>query len=597
LLGAIYFLYESCFFEGFSINREFFSLVGIMLSWKIYLADVGPRGLRLFLAGMAAGSSLWIKEQALFLTWAIPIEIIFRARTKQPRELGLSPLALYVAGGFAMCLLMAMPMILRGTFHEQWNWLIGVESAYALNRHEAVSPDLFFYAKHMYLDIPFRRLLGIAFIGFLFVTLRLTHRLFKKGTGSEPRPSLIRKFGSREVPVSHFQDASSSFFRNNGVPPIPAIVSLAAWSLPLSMFVFQLGSRMFLHYFLFALPSISILLAFVLSECLSSRTSISSRLLLVLAIALLWVIDDSLLAQPYPEHIWASTDAFRTFVFLSTMILTLLVTWAWATGRKVAGALLLSAVVVGMIVAIEMFTLFRVIHRDPWYAIVRGSSLQSFREASVELARRTTPQDRVFIWGCRPELYFYSKRSAASSFVTSVDILADPNPSIQFNPKYNLEYVSEMLRELESTKPRYIVDSWLISLYGVNFLLQDCEPVAHYINKHYLFDGESYGCMFFRRREDPLMDPAVSVIPSIDQSLESLDNLLIQHMEDPMLRLTKADILVRVGRMEEAVRIYQGIKLSYPTWDPVNDRLERIADGSMFNDRELPWSSSTPDSN
>ncbi|MBY0588586.1 hypothetical protein K2X85_15535 [bacterium] len=556
LLGVVFFTYESLFFEGLSISREILCLVGVCLSWIIYLRPGTPGRLDVFWAGMAAGSSLWFKEQAIFLTWAIPLDIVYRSLIDRRKKHGLSLLSCYVAGGVAMGIVMAIPMLTRGTFHQQWEWLTRVELSYATSSEGVNSASWIVYTNNMYLDVPFRHLLLAAGLGWLLGLWRMI------------RPS--------RLPGSSLRESGSA---------VPRIVTLAVWSLPLSLWAFQLGLRMHLHYFLLVLPSLSILLAFFISEMLGAYSGSRVQRVMAALLVVLVIVDDSLLQSSFPEGAWGGQESIRTiFLFLAMAVcfvsvfpFRLKADSSWREWIAPSGALL--------ILGITVLSLIQTVHGDPCRSFARGFSLQNYQSLADEIRRRTRDDDRLFVWGWRPELYFYSRRPAASSFTIAVDILADPNATVRLGPAYYEPYLSDLLRELEESKPKYIADAWLISLFGANYRLDHFPPLDEYVKREYDFEGCVDGCLFYRRRDQPPGGGSSGKLPSVEDEFVWLEGLLKKNPDDPMLLLTQADICLQEGRLVDALEIYRNIHHRYQSWDLIGKRL-RMMDRLLSQQKE-----------
>ena len=71
----------------------------------------------------------------------------------------------------------------------------------------------------------------------------------------------------------------------------------------------------------------------------------------------------------------------------------------------------------------------------------------------------TRPGDRIAVLGSEPQIYFYSQRLAASGYIYMYGLLEEHN--------YNLTMQKEMINEIESSAPKYIIfvnvyQSWLV---------------------------------------------------------------------------------------------------------------------------------------
>ena len=85
------------------------------------------------------------------------------------------------------------------------------------------------------------------------------------------------------------------------------------------------------------------------------------------------------------------------------------------------------------------------------------------RRAAAHIARLSGPAKRIFVWGFRPEIYFYARRIGASRFLESqplTGVLADRHlqRSDPFLPERAGHYRLELARELGDRPPAVIVD-------------------------------------------------------------------------------------------------------------------------------------------
>jgi len=96
---------------------------------------------------------------------------------------------------------------------------------------------------------------------------------------------------------------------------------------------------------------------------------------------------------------------------------------------------------------------------------------------------RTTPEDKIAVLGSEPEIYFYADRRAATGYIYTYALM-EPQP-------FATRMQAEMIREIESAHPLYIVflwieDSWLaqkdsdqgIVAWGQRYVRQCYDPVG-----------------------------------------------------------------------------------------------------------------------
>jgi hypothetical protein len=82
---------------------------------------------------------------------------------------------------------------------------------------------------------------------------------------------------------------------------------------------------------------------------------------------------------------------------------------------------------------------------------------------SVEIARfierRSSPDDKIAVFGSEPQIYFYAKRASATGYIYTYGLMEDH--------EYRLSMQEEMAREVESAAPKFIIivdvyTSWLV---------------------------------------------------------------------------------------------------------------------------------------
>lgn len=83
---------------------------------------------------------------------------------------------------------------------------------------------------------------------------------------------------------------------------------------------------------------------------------------------------------------------------------------------------------------------------------------------SPEIARfieaKSSPSDRVLVFGSEPQIYFYSKRRSATGYIYMYELMENQSNSLSMQ--------KEMASEVESSKPKFVVDvhvskSWIVT--------------------------------------------------------------------------------------------------------------------------------------
>ena len=106
---------------------------------------------------------------------------------------------------------------------------------------------------------------------------------------------------------------------------------------------------------------------------------------------------------------------------------------------------------------------------------------------SIEIAKfieaRTSPADRIAIFGSEPQIFFYAKRRSSTGYIYMYSLMERHD--------YALTMQQEMAREVESSGPKFIVvvpiiTSWLARPDSEKFILGWMDD---YLNKNYSLVG------------------------------------------------------------------------------------------------------------
>jgi hypothetical protein len=128
-----------------------------------------------------------------------------------------------------------------------------------------------------------------------------------------------------------------------------------------------------------------------------------------------------------------------------------------ARAARVA-ALVVCGVTVGAYVAAERDYLFELPVRDLSRSVYGANPFVEAPEIARYLAARTSPDDRIAVFGSEPEIYFYANRKSATGYIYTYALM-EPQP-------YASRMQDEMMREIEAAAPTYVVavligTSWL----------------------------------------------------------------------------------------------------------------------------------------
>ncbi len=78
--------------------------------------------------------------------------------------------------------------------------------------------------------------------------------------------------------------------------------------------------------------------------------------------------------------------------------------------------------------------------------------------------REKRPGDRLFVWGWAPEIYSLTRLEAASH-ITFCQYVANDLKGVPNRPVLNEEWAGVLMNELETTRPRFIVDASRVSWF------------------------------------------------------------------------------------------------------------------------------------
>ena len=156
-----------------------------------------------------------------------------------------------------------------------------------------------------------------------------------------------------------------------------------------------------------------------------------------------------------------------------------------ALSRAVAGALAVAVLVaaIGLYVTREREYLFSMGARELSRTMYGTNPFIEAVEIAEYIRDRTDKNDRIAVLGSEPEIYFYADRKAATGYIYTYALM-EPQP-------YAKTMQEEMIREIESAHPRYLVYcripiSWMakkesdqgIVHWGNRYVQQCYDPVG-----------------------------------------------------------------------------------------------------------------------
>jgi 4-amino-4-deoxy-L-arabinose transferase-like glycosyltransferase len=123
------------------------------------------------------------------------------------------------------------------------------------------------------------------------------------------------------------------------------------------------------------------------------------------------------------------------------------------------------------------------------------------RTAAARVAALTAAGDRIFVWGFRPEIYFYSRRLDASRFLESqplTGVLADRHLQRcdPFHPEWAAQNRQELARALAAHRPAAIVDG--LGPYNPALAIGKYAELKPVLSGYRLVE-QTAGCRIYRR--------------------------------------------------------------------------------------------------
>jgi len=101
----------------------------------------------------------------------------------------------------------------------------------------------------------------------------------------------------------------------------------------------------------------------------------------------------------------------------------------------------------------------------------------------------TAPQDPIFVWGFKPEIYYASQRPLASRYLSFVPLTGWTHgmpAALDFSEQSQWVLGRKLLLDdLERSKPPYIVDMASVHDFGMNHAMENYPDLREYLRQHY----------------------------------------------------------------------------------------------------------------
>lgn len=136
--------------------------------------------------------------------------------------------------------------------------------------------------------------------------------------------------------------------------------------------------------------------------------------------------------------------------------------------------------------------------RDAYYALV-GNGYAGIREVSAHVRGRTSPGDRIFVWGFDPAIYLLAERSPGARFMFTFPFMSDWSPP---------EWRQSLVTELERNRPVYfLVEHGSTATWITGTSVDMAESIASFpelqrwLSANYRYEADIGGITFYRRVE------------------------------------------------------------------------------------------------
>ncbi len=173
---------------------------------------------------------------------------------------------------------------------------------------------------------------------------------------------------------------------------------------------------------------------------------------------------------------------------------------------------------------------YRALYRHYEYDLVDNT------DASYWIAQNTHPDDKIFVWGFEPTIYYQAQREPASRYIFN----------LPFRVKWDQGWRrAELMGELRQNRPAVIVVSGVDSIrWGTgnpNSSLTELRrfpALGMLINRHYEFATQIGGLLLFKRINPESTSPAASRGAALDEASAQLSELKRDAMRQARARGT-----------------------------------------------------------
>ncbi len=549
LFAGLLFQHLNQYYEGLSANREWFAGLGVLVAlyWYILWRDRGPRKRfsSLLGGGLFVGIAILFKDQAVALAPIVACEAILDGRA---RSWGAKwqTLVCYGAGAAIPVTIYFGIFVARGATDMVLAMHFGFQRQYAASILSGLSwqeiVDL--YWEQFYQGLPYRRIFLLAFLAPVV--------LFVQRLCGAPVPGAAKR-------VSAALELARPF----------------AIYLVFALIAIQIGTRFFSHYVLFAMPAVAVLATVSLSLFASALRHDKRLAWLILLVPFVFLFDILGVRSHFPLQ---SLDlSLGGVLFVSGMFLLFTAMWSWRYGIATLGVL--GAVSASVLFYCESAKLFLEPHLISELAARRGGydPERQPSELGDHLKSVTDPDDLIYVWGYKPDVYMFSELEPATQFQIAylLESLADFRGTLQAT--YDPDKAQVLIEELRARNPRVIVDACVKSLYGARYRLDGFQQLHDFVTRHYVLAETFQGYDLYVRRTNESDDRNPTSEGGLGAHyLEEADKLLADDPRNIIARSVKGDLLAQAGRYQEAIACYEAILTLVPGAPLMVERLELI---------------------
>jgi hypothetical protein len=466
LTAAFYGVYSmSC--NGYMVCREFPCSWSLVAGACLFIVSTGATGSRerwlLFASGCVTGSALFFKEQAAYITQAIPLWLILQAACDRRRQPWLGKALWYAAGGLTAGLVYFVPFVLGSTLTEHLDSLLDYGAGFGglgqTSVPQRLLPESTRLIDQFLLNRPVPFFLLIAYVACLLEWIGVGRRLLAGRSANDVvgNPALR--------------------CRSSGLLAVCYVLTSSA--------AVAMGNRFGSGYFLLWLPFIFV----AGGQGLYFLTAYSTRR---------W--GNPLTLPAVAVGVYALQTYLLGPVALGLLILITGLT-IWEAYRQRRGwratpwlQLILLAMALGTF-AVECPGTY---YWPRLKARLNGQFVSAVKSVKL-FSKDALPTDRLFVWGSRPEFYCVAGLTPATRFV--VCGYADGH---WFETDGIPESWSrKLLQELRTSRPRFIVAAPADEHdpYGLFAVSGDAFPaLAKFLAADYRLAASYPGCDVYERR-------------------------------------------------------------------------------------------------